>query len=412
MASPLSSYREIIGDAEYKLLNLAAAPLSGRRVIMVNSTRDGGGVAEILQNMVPLMNELGLKTEWSVVEGNPPFFEMTKTLHNALHGRSEPITVSMQEAFWETTRLNADRLREIAENEIVFIHDPQPAGLIRTLRRADQKWIFRCHVDVSSPFPQAWEFLRGIVSEYDASVFSHPSFARPLAHPQFLISPSIDPLSDKNKPLPESYVRKTLERFNLDTERPLITQISRFDKLKDPVGVIQAYRMVKKIYPAVQLLLAGGGASDDPESAQIMPLILEAAANDGDIHILELPPWSNLDINALQRGSTVILQKSLREGFALTVSEALWKERPVVASAVGGIPLQILHGQTGWLAHSIEGTAFFIRRILEQPEEARAMGRRGREHVRRNFLITRHLREYISMYHCVRSPERNILNLF
>jgi len=409
MASPLGAYRPIIGETEYRLLQRVAETLRDLSVVMVNSTRDGGGVAEILQNMIPLMNELGLPTTWEIVQGNPPFFEMTKTLHNALHGRPEPLSEKMQSAYWDTLEANSRNLAELSDRDLVFIHDSQPAGLIRFLRRKSQPWIFRCHVDVSSPFPQAWEFLRGVVDSYEASVFSHPSFAQTLGHPQFLIAPSIDPLADKNKPVPGGFVRKTLERFGLDPERPLLTQISRFDKLKDPLGVIAAYRLVKKTHANAQLLLAGGGASDDPESVHILPALQEAAGQDPDIHILELPPFANLEINALQRGSTVVLQKSLREGFALTVSEALWKEKPVVASAVGGIPLQVLHGRTGWLAHSIEGTAHFVRRILDQPDEAAVLGRQGREHVRRNFLITRHLREYLSLFHCVRHPGKSII---
>jgi trehalose synthase len=266
-------------------------------------------------------------------------------------------------------------------------------------------------VDVSSPYPPAWEFLGPIVSEYDASVFSHPSFAQKTSMPQFLIAPSIDPLSDKNKPLPEEFIRRTLERFQLDPERPLITQVSRFDKLKDPLGVIEAFRKVKRSRHDLQLLLAGGAASDDPESAHILPALQEAAGKDPDIHILDLPPFSDLEINALQRASTVVLQKSLKEGFALTVAEALWKERPVVAMAVGGIPLQVLPGKTGYLVHTIEGTAAAIQRALNHPEEAAALAKNGREHVRRNFLITRHIRDYLALFLCVLNPGKAIVRL-
>lgn len=412
MASPYSDYRSIIGDVEHEMIKRIAGTLNGLSVVMVNSTRDGGGVAEILRNMIPLMNELGLEITWELIEGNRKFFEVTKTLHNALHGRPEPLSPDMVHTYWEVMEANAGRLREsVAKPHVVFIHDPQPAGLIRTLRQDGQSWIYRCHIDLSSPFAQAWDFLGGIISGYDASVYSHPSFAQKLDHPQYLIAPSIDPLADKNKPIPEEFIRTILERYALDPSRPLVTQISRFDKLKDPVGVIQVYRQVKKTHPEVQLLLAGGAASDDPESALILPALQEAAAQDRDIHILDLPPFSDLEINALQRGSAVILQKSLREGFALTVTEGLWKEKPVIATAVGGIPQQILHGKTGWLAHTLEGTAYYIRRVLDNPGEAAGLGKQGKEHVRRNFLITRHVREYMSLFLCLKHPGRNIVLL-
>jgi trehalose synthase len=411
MPSPYESYRSIIGNAEHDLIKRIAEPLKGLRVVMVNSTRDGGGVAEILRNMIPLMNELGIAVKWEIVEGNTPFFETTKTLHNALHGKEEPLNEQMMDVYWHTTELNAQRLQHSFDCDIVFIHDPQPAGLIRYLKKPDQPWIFRCHIDVSSPYPQAWDFVGNIVKDYDASVFSHPSFAQKLDHPQFLITPSIDPLSDKNKDIPDDFVQKTLARYGIDPARPLVTQISRFDKLKDPLGVIKAYKLVKKHQPDVQLLLAGGAASDDPESVHIVPSLMEASAKDGDIHILDLPPFSDLEINALQRGSTIVLQKSLKEGFALTVTEALWKEKPVIASAVGGIPSQIINGKTGWLSHTVEGTAYLIKRTLDNLADEARLGKQGKEHVRRNFLITRHIREYISMFHCISQKGKGVINL-
>jgi trehalose synthase len=409
MSSPYSDYRRIIGGAEHDLIARLARYLQGREVAMVNSTRDGGGVAEILRNMIPLLNELGVPTNWEVIEGRPDFFAMTKTLHNALHGRPEPLTPKMIEAYWEVSRMNAEKLESRLDKPLVFIHDPQPAGLLKKLKKKDQRWIYRCHVDVSSPYPPAWDFLGPIVSDYDASVFSHPSFAQKMAMPQFLIAPSIDPLADKNKPVPPEFIARTLERYHLDPDRPLITQVSRFDKLKDPLGVIQAFKLVKRTHPDAQLLLAGGAASDDPESVHILPAILEAAGKDESIHVLDLPPFSDLEINALQRASTVVLQKSLKEGFALTVTEALWKERPVVAMAVGGIPLQVLQGKTGYLVHTVEGAAAAIRRVLNNPLEAEALAKNGREHVRQNFLITRHIREYLSLFLCVMNPGKSTI---
>jgi len=412
MASPYAAYRPIIGDTDHDLISRVADTLRGLKVVMVNSTRDGGGVAEILRNLLPLMQELGLNIHWEIIQGDQNFFEVTKHLHNALHGRPEPLSRTMKELYWQTQETNSQHLQEkTKENRIFFIHDPQPAGLIRFLRRPDTQWIFRCHIDVSSPFEPAWSFLHDIIKDYDASIFSHPSFAQKLTHPQFLVAPSIDPLADKNKPLPDDFVHNTLARFGIDPGRPLITQVSRFDKLKDPLGVIAAYRLTKRTHPDVQLLLAGGAASDDPESVHMLSAIQETSSQDPDIHILDLPPFSDLEINALQRGSTVVLQKSLREGFALTVAEALWKERPVVATAVGGIPLQVLHGRTGWLVHTIEGAAYYIRRVLDHPQESANLAKQGREHVRRNFLITRHIREYLSLFQCVLNPGRNVIRI-
>ena len=411
MPSPYAAYRGIIGAAEHDLIARLAGWLRGRKAVMVNSTRDGGGVAEILRNMVPLLNELGVETSWEVIEGRPDFFAATKALHNGLHGRPESLTEGMERAYWEVSEANAAKLREKLERPLVYIHDPQPAGLLRFLKRDGQKWIYRCHVDVSTPYPPAWTFLASLLEGYDASVFSHPSFSQRLAMPQFLIAPSIDPLADKNKPLPAEFIQKTLERYHLDPHRPLVTQVSRFDKLKDPLGVIEAYRKVKRTHPGVQLLLAGGAASDDPESVTILPAIQEAAGKDPDIHVLDLPPFSDLEINALQRASTVVLQKSLKEGFALTVTEALWKEKPVVAMAVGGIPLQVLSGKTGYLVHTVEGTAAAVRRVLDNPLEAAVLAKNGREHVRQNFLITRHIQDYMSLFLCVLNPGQSIVRL-
>ncbi len=411
MSSPYADYRSIIGRSEHDLIARLAGHLRGQTAVMVNSTRDGGGVAEILMNMVPLLNELGVDITWEVIEGRPDFFSMTKTLHNALHGRPEPLTPAMVKAYWEVSEMNADKLKGRLDKSIIFIHDPQPAGLLRHLKKAGQSWIYRCHVDVSSPYPPAWDFLGPIMEEYHASVFSHPSFAQKMAMPQFLIAPSIDPLAAKNKPIPGEFILKTLARYHLDSSRPLITQVSRFDKLKDPLGVIEAFKKVKKTHSNVQLLLAGGAASDDPESVHILPAIQEAAGKDDSIHILDLPPFSDLEINALQRASAVVLQKSLKEGFALTVTEALWKERPVVAMAVGGIPLQVLPGKTGYLVHTVEGTAAAIRHILNNPQEAAQLAKNGREHVRQNFLVTRHIRDYISLFLCVLNPGKPVLRL-
>jgi trehalose synthase len=278
------------------------------------------------------------------------------------------------------------------------MHDPQPAAFIQSKTKDDQRrWIWRCHIDLSTPHPAVWNFLEPFVIRYDSTIFSSPDFSRRLPIPQYLFHPSIDPLSDKCKELEPDFISAQLERFGIDGERPILTQISRFDRLKDPVGVIRAYRIVKRYYDC-QLVLAGGGASDDPEGNQVLAEVKEAAADDRDVHVLELPSNAHLEVNALQRASTIVIQKSLREGFGLTVAEALWKKKPVVASAVGGIPAQIIHKHTGLLAHSVEGTAYQIRFLLSHPEIARRLGENGHEHVRENFLITGNLRRYLTLF--------------
>jgi trehalose synthase len=265
--------------------------------------------------------------------------------------------------------------------------------LIAARQRRPAGWIWRCHIDLSSPQRDVWDFLAEYVNGYDASVVSAPQFARDLDMPQVLVAPSIDPLSDKNRELTEAEVHAVLERLQVPQDKPIVTQVSRFDRLKDPVGVIAAFRLAQR-YNDCRLVLAGGGATDDPEGKEVLAAVHEAANTDPDIHILDLPPTANLEINAIQRASTIVLQKSLKEGFGLTVSEALWKGKPVIAGAVGGIPLQITHRYSGILTHTVEGTAFWIKQLLNAPDYARKLGDNGREHVRTNFLLTRHLREY------------------
>lgn len=385
----------IVDPTEVGELRELARHLKGRHVKMVNSTAVGGGVAEILTRLVPLLNELGVPTRWDGITGGDLFFQVTKAFHNALHGATFAGPPEWFDNFLETNEENRRRL-DFPE-DFVVIHDPQPAALVEARDGAPGRWIWRCHIDLSRPDETVWGFLRPFVERYDAAIFSAPAFTRGLAIPQFLFFPAIDPLSDKNRELSPEEVGAVLAHFGIDPERPILTQVSRFDRLKDPVGVIQAYRLVKK-YVDCQLVLAGGGADDDPEGAAVLGEVQEAAAGDSDIHILNLPPWSALEINALQRASTIVVQKSLREGFGLTVSEALWKNRPVVASAVGGIPSQVIHKLTGMLVHSVEGCAYQLRYLLGNPDVARRLGQNGHEHVKENFLVTRALRRYLLLF--------------
>ena len=393
----IEEYIPIVGQSVIDDLKLLGEKLKNKVVQHINSTPVGGGVAEILNRMVPLLGELGVDTRWDVIKGGEKFFAVTKKFHNALHGRPEEVTKKDFEIFMETSRQNIENVNTYGD--IVFVHDPQPIALIK--KKAANKWLWRCHIDVSNPNERVWGFLMDFIIQYDSAVFSSPSFSQRLPIRQFLIPPSIDPLSDKNKELPEETIDSVLRKYNIKKDKPIITQISRFDRLKDPVGVIEAYLKVKK-YINCQLILAGGTAEDDPEGLEVLEEVKEKAKNDRDIHILLLP-HNDIEVNALQRASDVIIQKSLKEGFGLTVAEALWKAKPVVASNVGGIPLQIKHKYSGLLCHSIEGAAFAIKQLLNSPEYAQKLGENGREHIRNNFLLTRHLRDYmllfLSLYH-------------
>ncbi len=381
---------------------MLAARLSGKVIQNINSTFTGGGVAEILSRMVPLLEQLGVDARWNIIKGAEPFFQATKKFHNALHGRQERITAQDFALFLETTQRNIEELE--LSGDIIFIHDPQPAGLVIRKKELGGKWIWRCHIDVSHPNQEVWDFLQPFVVQYDAAVFSAPAFSRELPIRQFLISPSIDPLSDKNKELDQQTIDSTMVKYGIPNDKPIITQVSRFDYLKDPVGVIQAFELVRKSIDC-RLVFAGGTASDDPESDKVLAEVREKAGDNPDIHILLIPPGSDIEINALQRASTVIIQKSHREGFGLTVTEALWKAKPVVASAVGGIPLQVKNKFTGLLSYGIEGTAYDIRQLLTNPQYARWLGENGREHVRYNFLITRHIRDYLLLFLALDHPE-------
>ncbi len=396
--SLLERYAEHAGlDAVDQLRQLAGL-LDGLRVVHVNSTRQGGGVAEILEWMVPLMQELGLDTRWEVIEGNDDFFATTKSFHNALQGRSLRIPERLLRVYEEVNANNAERLRPLLESaDIVFVHDPQPAPLLSLCSERRGKWIWRCHIDLSHPYRPVWRYLRRFVAGYDASVFSLDAFVQPLPHPVFLIPPSIDPLSAKNLPLPPEEVRSVLEEYAIDPDRPMIIQVSRFDRFKDPLGVIQAYLLAQQFLPSLQLVLAGGGAVDDPEGAIVLEEVREAAQGYPDIHVLSSGHYGDRTINALQTGADIVLQKSLREGFGLTVTEAMWKGKPVIGGNTGGIRLQLINHSTGFLVDTPEGAAMRIRYLMFDRPRMAQIGHNARELVRQSFLITRHLREYLTL---------------
>jgi trehalose synthase len=390
----VEDYIPVVGEATVEELRLIADRLRAKTIQNINSTAVGGGVAEILTRMIPLLQQLGVKAAWDVIKGDEKFFATTKKFHNGLHGVPVAIGAEEYDHFLEVNRYNAEQLRF---GDVVFVHDPQPIALIAERHDVGQHWVWRCHIDFSHPDPNIWKFLQDFIVRYDAAVFSAPAFAQVLPIPQVLIAPSIDPLSDKNKELDEKTIDQVFTRFGIDRSRPVVTQVSRFDYLKDPIGVIKAYKLAKE-HVDMQLVLAGGGATDDPEGPLIMDQVKEQAGKDKDIFVLFLPPASDIEINALQRGSTVILQKSLKEGFGLTVSEALWKAKPTIAGAVGGIPLQIAHKYSGILTRSVEGTAQWIKQLISAPDYAQRLGANGREHIRNNFLITRHIKDYLLLF--------------
>jgi trehalose synthase len=388
------------------LLRKLGEALRGRSFLHVNSTREGGGVAEILHRVIPFLVSLGLDARWEVIRGDEKFFEITKKIHNALQGHEENITDDMWAHHAEVNRNNAEKLG--LDADAVLIHDPQPAPLIEF--RKGGIWVWRCHIDVSHPRSEVWERLSGYSRKYEGAVFSIAKFAQAMSIDEFIIPPSIDPLSDKNRDLTEGEIADTLGRFKIPANRPMILQVSRFDRFKDPIGVIQAYRIVRKYNDCI-LVLAGSPATDDPEGDAVLNAVREYAADDPGIFILLLPPFSDREINALQRAATVVLQKSLKEGFGLTVAEAMWKEKPVLGGAVGGIPSQIVHGVTGFLAYSVEGAAFRIRQFLNNPAMAKRIGRAGREYVRNNFLITRQIRDYLAAWYSLEHKGKSVLEL-
>jgi trehalose synthase len=394
----LDDYKSIIGAADIDELRFLASELKGKTVKMINSTAVGGGVAEMLHQLVPLLNEVEVRTHWEVITGGNDFFEVTKAFHNALQGSDYKLTQQTRDIFLMHNERNRQRMQ--FSEDVVVIHDPQPAALIRDRQKSSQRWVWRCHIDLSNPNPEVWGFLRPFIEQYDAAIFSSPSFARQLPIPQYLFYPCIDPLSEKNKDLEDSFVQQVCDEFGIDRSRPIVTQVSRFDSAKDPVGVIQAFKQARK-YVDCQLVMAGGGATDDPEGAAVLKEVKEAAGEDPDIIILDLPPWCALEINALQRASTLIVQKSIREGFGLTVTEALWKGKPTIAGAVGGIPNQIIHKLTGMLVHSVDGCAYQMRYLLTHPDFARQLGQNGHEHVKENFLMTTNVRRWLLLFRIV-----------
>jgi trehalose synthase len=398
MTTMLEAYAAVTGADVIRHLQQLAELLKGKTVVHVNSTRVGGGVAEILDKLVPLSRELGIDTRWEVITGDSEFYQCTKSMHNAIQGDRIVIPDNLLNHFLEVNEQNANQLRSVLEEaDFVFIHDPQPVALLKYCNNRKGKWIWRCHIDASHPYRGTWRFLDRFVREYDASIFSLSQFVQLLPHPAYIIPPSIDPLSDKNVDLTQDELDSVRTRFGIDPDAPMIAQISRFDRFKDPIGVIKSYKLAKQYIPKLQLVLAGGSATDDPEGEVVLDEVRVAAGDDPNIKILQLPPDAHRTINALQRLADIVLQKSTKEGFGLTVTEALWKGKPVIGGDTGGIRLQVINFHTGFLVNTPEGAALRIRYLFNQKQKVQEMGVKSREFVRENFLLTRQLREYLTL---------------
>ena len=393
----VSDYSEAAGDEAVERLRAVAEPLRGLRVLHVSSTAFGGGVAELLHTQVPLMNDLDVEASWALIEGSDAFFAVTKAIHNALQGAETQLDDEMRATYLERIRANAPELP--AGYDVAIIHDPQPAAILQVLEENDARkgrWIWRCHIDLSAPYHPVWEFVEPMVNRYDAAIFTAEEYVQPgVTEPvRAFIPPSIDPLSPKNAPMSQGAWRAVIEPFGVDPDRPLVTQVSRFDPWKDPLGVIDAFRLVRKEVPTAQLVMAGSLAHDDPEGMRYLDLTNEHAAGDPDIYLFtDLDGVGDTAVNAFQRASDVVVQKSLREGFGLVVAEGMWKGKPVVGGDVGGIRLQIEDGLTGFLVDGIVACADRVTELLLDPERRRAMGEAGRERARERFLSLRELED-------------------
>ena len=395
--SILAKYENLLGKKSVSRIKKKADELQQYSILNVNSTKFGGGVAEILNSMLPLMKELGLDVDWRTFTAPDKFFEISKKMHNALQGNMDIHFTDEEIAMYK--KQASDTYKQIDPNEdFVIIHDPQPCPVIGELNKKENKWIWRCHIDTSEPNPQAWNLISKYLPMYDALIFTKMEFARKGIHDNiYQITPSINPFSPKNKMLDHEEARKIVEKF-IPLNKPLITQVSRFDPWKDPLGVIDVYRKVNEEIP-IHLALIGSLAHDDPEGAEWLEKIENYSKGDENIHVLSnLDGIGDLEVNAFQSISDVILQKSIREGFGLTVTEALWKETPVIGGNVGGIQLQIEDGVNGFLVNSIDEAADRVLYLLKHPERAKEMGKNGREKVKNNFLLFSHVEKYLDLF--------------
>jgi trehalose synthase len=389
----LDDYREVAPQGSLDLLVRLAERLRGRRFLQVSASRYGGGSSEILSRLVPMLQDLGIDAAWEVIVGDPEFYAAVRVLEHGVAGQDVPISEGMLRSYGETAALNASKFP--LESDLVMIHDLAPLPLVRH-RPRNGHWIWRCHADLSLAQRRAWHMLRREAIHYDSAVFSLPKFAQRLPIPSLIVHPSVDPLSEKNRDMSRNEIQQVLDRLGIPRDKPILLQVAPYARAKDQPGVIQAYRLVKK-YVACRLVLAGGGVSDNPEGGAVLTQVHESAAKDPDIHAVVLPPDAGREINALQRAAAVVVHKPLREDFGLSVAEAMWKGKPVVGSYAGGIPAQVIPEVTGYMVNSVEGAAFRLRQLLDSPDVMARFGGAAREYVRRNFLITRHLGDYLAL---------------
>jgi trehalose synthase len=388
----IDDYRQVAAPGAVDIIMKLAERVRGRRLVHVSGGRFGAGAPEALQPLIPLLNDVGLDAAWEITGGDPLFYTTSATLQAALEGGERVLDDEAVSHWVEMNRINAKKLR--LEGDGVIVHDVQPASLV-TSRPEGARWLWRCHFDCSTPQRRAWSIFRGFVEQYDAAVFALPRFGHRLGIPQYIVQPAIDPLSDKNRDLSPREVTRILQALGVPQDRPLLVQIGPFTRAADPLGVVNAYRLVKK-HHTVRLVLAGT-ANDEPDDAKVLAELRLAAERDEDIVLRELPPDAHLQINALQRAATIVLHKAVAEGFGPAVAEAMWKGKPVVGGVAGGLTQQIVYDVTGYTVHSVEGAAFRIRHLLNNPEVAARMGAAGRELVRRQFLVTRQLTDYLSL---------------
>jgi trehalose synthase len=390
----LRKYESLLGQGEINEIISLANELGPLKIHHINSTRVGGGVAEILNYTIPIYEDLGFDVTWDVIQGNKEFFEITKKFHNVLHGENIPITTKMTDKYLHIAEVNSNILDD--DMDFLIVHDPQPLPLIKYKNKSKTKCIWRCHIDATMGDKRLIGFLRQFIDMYDCSMYHLPDYTFGSFNEEYIVAPAIDPFNDKNKELTPKQIKAELNKYDIDTSIPIVLQVSRFDTLKDPIGVISAFQIVHDMGTPAQLILAGGTATDDPWGEMVYNNVLKKAKANRDIHILHSP--SDITINALQRAATVVVQKSIREGFGLVVTEAMWKGKPVVGGNVGGIRRQIIHGENGFLVNTVDGTAYRIQQLLSNPLLAKKMGNEARQSVLTNYLVPTLVRNWLLLF--------------
>ena len=408
MNHELKQYLSHVGRGELDEITSLAKKLGPITIQHINSTKVGGGVAEILNCIIPIFQSLGFEVTWDVVKGNKEFFEITKKFHNVLHGENIPITPKMTNKYIRTVEANSKILRD--DVDFVIVHDPQPLPLIMHKKDSKANWIWRCHIDATQGDKRLIGFLRQFVDKYHCSVYHLPNYTFGSYGDEYIIFPAIDPFNEKNMELKPGQIKAEIEKYDIDPFVPIILQVSRYDRLKDPIGVIKAFKIVEEMGTSAQLVLAGGTAVDDPEGELVYRNVLKAAKRSASIHVLQSP--SDISINALQRAASVVVQKSLREGFGLVVTEAMWKGKPVIGGNVGGIRRQIIHGENGFLVDTVEGTAYRIQQLLSNPLLAKEMGNAARQSVLTSFLMPSLVRNWLLLMLSIKHKgKRGVIHL-